>query len=331
MILCPVPGCPDKTGNRSINLKSLYTNCFRCQNPQPHHVKTLFKAVGLVFEADQALDTAELEQMLDGEAKRALTPVQDIKLPAAFEALSESRWSCYWKFCKKMAERKHLGIEDLEEAGAGFAREGDWEPYCIFPVYEGRRTVYYQGRTYLDDGFDSTKKFPSRKDVPYGMHYWVYNLDALSGPDVCVAVIVESILNVLSLRRRLRELGPDFERQIVPVCVFTHRISISQAAKLSRYRRVKEFCILYDSDSTKLALEAAIRLTGKLPKVSVAQMPTGRNLDGSVRKTNDANDDVEAALKAIEERRPPRHLDIDDQILQTIFDRHNKGPRHHLG
>jgi hypothetical protein len=306
VIICPVPGCGDKSGNRSINLKTGRSHCWRCQDNQPKHVASLFRSVGLEYTADLSLDANELQLQMAGTVRSVLTPVQDIKLPEGFTELSKDRKSCYWRFCKRMAERKRLGIEDLEEAGAGFTREGYWEPFCIFPCYEGDRTVYYQGRTYNDEGFETTKKFPSKKVVPFGPSYWVYNLDALKDPAVALVIIVESVLNVLSLRRRLRELG--IEREIIPVCIFTHRISKAQIAKLQRYKHVKDFCILYDSDSSGLASQAGISVGTVLP-VTVAHMPTGVNKDGSVRLTNDANDDVDAALGAVLKRDAPAEKD----------------------
>lgn len=299
-VICPVPGCPDKTGNRHINVRTLYTHCFRCPREQPNHVKTLFRLLGLAFEDQHVLEPAELAELLRGKPQKALTPLQEVPLPEGFELLSENRNSCYWDFCRGMAERKHLEIEDLETACAGFTRDGDWEPFCIFPVIEGPRVVYYQGRRYSDEGEEKTKKFPSKKQVPYGPSYWIYNLDALKPEGIELAIVVESILNTLSLKRRLREL--ELDHCIVPVCVFTHYISRSQVAKMQRYRHVKDWCLLFDSDSTDLAEETAMNLSAVLP-TSVATMPHGKNEDGSVRETNDANDDVDAALQAAHERR----------------------------
>lgn len=297
-ILCPVPGCGDKNGNRFINVKTLFTNCWRCQGKQPNHVRTLFQILGLELDDQHVLAPEELRDLLRGTPEKAITPVQEVKLPDGFEFLTENRKSCYWRFCREMAERKHLDIEDLEEANAGFTRDGEWEPFCIFPVIEGPRVVYFQGRTYNDSGKDKTKKFPSKKDIPYGQSYWVYNLDALADEKIEIIVIVESILNVLSLRKRLRELEIT---HIMPVCVFTHYITRSQVAKLRRYRHVKEWCFLYDSDSTELAEETTGSLSALMP-CSIAAMPTGLNADGSIRATNDANDDVDAALLAINDR-----------------------------
>jgi len=306
VILCPVPGCGDETGNRSINLKTLFTHCFRCSGrdeKQPGHVKTLFKAVGHDFEDEHALEPEEFAALLKAprHQKKALTPVQEVKLPSGFELLSENRKSCYWRFCRDMAERKHLSIEDLEATGAGFTREGIWEPFCIFPVYEGPRTVYYQGRTYYDEGFETTKKFPSKNDVPYGANYWIYGLDDLEDTKIELVVLVESILNRLSLKRRLRELDVT---NIAPLCIFTHELSKPQMLKLYRYKHVKEWCILFDSDSTHGAINTVINSAAAM-NCTYAEMPMGVNPDGSIRKTNDANDDVDAALEAICNRKRP--------------------------
>jgi hypothetical protein len=327
-IICPVPGCGDKTGNRHINLKTLRTHCFRCLEPQPNHVKTLFRLIGHEFSQDHVLDVQELQEVLDGELRPALTPIQDIPLPAGFRRLSENRQSCYWRFCRDMARRKHLDIEDLEEAGAGFVREGLWEPYCVFPVYEGRHLVYYQGRTYTDDGFTLTKRFPSRQDVPYGMSFWIYNLDALANPAVRTVIIVESILNVLSLRRRLRQAGLS---DYAAICTFTHRLSRPQVFKLDRYRHITEICVLFDSDSYGLAVQSAQQLDhlrdNLICRLSVARMPVGVNPDGSPRPTNDANDDVEAAWRAVAERQPFRSDEVAQAKLEAAVGRFTgRGP-----
>ena len=301
-IVCPVPGCQDKSGNRYINVKTLLTHCYRCEGKSPGHVKSLFHLTGVEFAEDTlALEPADLQELLRDRSKPALTPVQNIELPEGFSPLRKNRSSCYWKFCQKMAERKHLTIRDLEDAEAGFTRIGFWEPFCIFPTYEGGRTVYYQGRTYLDDNTDSTKKFPSKKDVPYGARYWIYGLDALADPSIRMVIVVESILNLLSLKKKLRETSqPD----IMPICVFTHFLSRSQVTKMQRYPHIKEWCLLFDSDSTGLAESTALKLNALLP-ASVAKMPPGLEPDGTVRETNDANDDVEAAMKAIDKRHAP--------------------------
>lgn len=335
-IVCPVPGCADKSGNRSINTRTLYTHCWRCHEPQPHHVRSLFRLVGLDYNDDHVLEIDEVERMLAGETKKAITPVQEVPLPAAFEPLSENRKSCYWRFCRDMAERKHLAIEDLEEAKAGFAREGLWEPYCIFPVYEGPRLVYYQGRTYTDDGFKTTKRFPSKKEIPYGMSYWVYNLDAMADSKVRLVLVVESILNVLSLRRALREVGSPYDQEIVPICIFTHRISRPQRFKLGRYKHVREFCILFDSDSSNLAVETAVALNASMLPTMFAEMPHGVNADGTPRLTNDANDDVLAALQAVDARRVPTPQDVLEAKASSLYQNYaskgqGQGAVAHLG
>lgn len=302
MILCPVPGCGDQTGNRSVNLKTQKTHCWRCGRKQPSHIKSLFRLMGIELEDSGILEPDELRAILSEKPNKAMTPIQEVPLPEGFVPLSENRKSCYWRFCQNMAERKHLTIEDFEEAGAGFTREGEWEPFCIFPVREGPRLVYYQGRTYSDEGFDKTKKFPSKKVVPYGASYWVYGLDALRTPSLELVIVVESILNYLSIKKRLRD--EDLLESVMPICVFTHYVTRSQVLKMLRYKHVKEWCLLFDSDSTHLAEETALNL-GSIMPITVASMPHGINADGSPRETNDANDDVNAGMRAVYSRSKP--------------------------
>ena len=106
----------------------------------------------------------------------------------------------------------------------GFTKDfaSKWEPFAIFPGLEYDRIVYYQGRTYYDDPGMSTKRFPNRTEAPLSSKYWIYNIDALNGPGVRMAVVVESILNVLSLQKQFNLEGVT---DMVPVCVFKHLVS----------------------------------------------------------------------------------------------------------
>jgi hypothetical protein len=107
-------------------------------------------------------------------------------------------------------------------------------------------------------------------------------------------VVVESILNVLSLQRRLAELGL---REYVPVCVFKHALSRVQHRKITRSRRLAEFCFLFDFDATSAAWRACGSVDDLL-RVSVAEMPDLGN------PTLDPNDNVDAAIEALQRRRP---------------------------
>lgn len=289
VIVCPQPGCQDSSGNRSINLKNGLTNCWRCNVGGPF----VQWAKRLGYEVDQSAESTvsvdALRQMsfdLDKTAK-AVQFVQEVNLPKGFIRIIDEPESIWSIRIGQMADRKNLTFDDLANAQVGFTREGSWEPFAIFPVWEWDRVVYYQGRTYVDIPGQSTKKFPSKHDVRFGSANWVYNIDNARKTRATTVIVVESILNVLSLQKELSARGLDF---VEPVAVFKHHISSAQARKLLALRDVKEICLLYDADSTLAAKKEAQKFVG-LRKMSVIEMPFKAN--GS---TQDANDNAKLAV-----------------------------------
>jgi len=215
-----------------------------------------------------------------------------------------------------MAARKNLTLEDFERVGAGYTEEGKWEPYCIFPVYYPFRActtepmvTYYQGRAYLEETVPG-KRFPGRHDVEFGMgHQYFWHPD-YNPREAKVIIVVESVLNVLSLVRIFEEKSVD--DPIAPVCVFKSGITTEQCIRLrDECEQAEEFCFLFDHDATRKADEAATRLRhlNTTRTYTVAQMP-----DTCGPKT-DPNDDAEAALQAILKRR--RFRPIKWQRAQT--------------
>lgn len=299
VFVCPEPGCGDRSGNRSVNLKNGRTNCWRC-NKGGDFVKWVrhlgYKVDGNVV---QEVSADVLARTLEkGEAAPLSAPVYAlIRLPEGFTRCSDAPNSVYTRHIATMAQRKHLTLEDFIEAGVGFTRKGAWEPFAIFPVVERGRTVYYQGRTYIDEPGEKTKKFPSRHECPVSSKFWVYNIDAVASPEVKIVVAVESILNCLSLKRKFRELGIV---DTVPVCVFKHALSREQARKLQKYRNIEELVLLFDRDAIKESWEDASD-QNFFKSVSVAEMPFVLG-----QKKLDPNDDVDLALEALASRRPFR-------------------------
>jgi hypothetical protein len=183
VILCPFESCQDKTGNRSVNLHTGATNCWRCGKAYRSFGK-FCQAIG--YEVDDDLvevgtSISETEQMLkDLDGEKVLTPVTaDIKLPRGFTPVKEATGSVYTRLIEQMAVKKNLSLHDFIQAGVGFTREDPrWERYAIFPIVEWGRLVYYQGRLYKpEQGEKTTKQFPSRSKHPLGSKYWVYNID----------------------------------------------------------------------------------------------------------------------------------------------------------
>lgn len=293
------PECGDKSGNRSVNLKTSKTFCWRCNKGKNNkgHFIAWARALGYEFSAEDGFSTTPVDEMLYQEEEKATgVPVlQEVNLPKGFTPIARTPKSIYTKLITDMARRKNLDYTDMVEAGVGYTPDDPyWEAYAIFPVQEYRMTCYYQGRTYIDVPGETSKRFPSRKYVKWGAGYWVYNIDEVRDKKPEIVVVVESILNVLSLRRKLRALGWD---SVVPVCVFKHSISQMQAIKLFRCKGIKEFCLLFDHDAIDKTWQSVSYLGNKLA-VTVAEMPMK---DGN--KKLDPNDDVDAAIDAIEQRK----------------------------
>jgi len=298
IFVCPEPECADKSGNRALNLKTGKTFCWRCGKGKNNkgHFLAWARALGYQF-TDEGNRNVPLEEVLyTPDSNTSIVPaIQEIALPEGFTAIQAKPKSAYARLITKMARRKNLYWDDFLEAEVGYTTDDPlWEPFAIFPVKEYQRVVYYQGRTYVDVPGETTKKFPSRNQVKYGASYWVYNIDAVRALHPPMVVLVESILNVLSLRWKLRELG--WNKEIVPVCVFKHHLSQVQAVKLMRCPGIQEFCLLFDHDAIAKTWQS-IGYIGNRVKLSVAEMPLVAG-----NKKCDPNDDVEAAIQAIEHR-----------------------------
>lgn len=298
VFVCPVPGCGDTSGNRSVNLKTGQTNCWRCGKGGPF-VKWARKLGYEINDEGVAFSLTEAEELLnrfENSRHEVLIPMSSgIRLPKGFTAVKDDPRSVYYKFIEKMAIKKNLEQADMIKAGVGFTRDDPyWEPFAIFPVLEWGRVVYYQGRMYSPKPGESSKKFPSKKIVPLGSRYWVYNIDRVRDTQARVVIVAESILNVLSLEKKIKELGL---KKVVPVAVFKHKLSAPQIGKLLACSSVQEFCLMFDSDATAESWKSAETLINKR-KVTVAAIPV---VDG--RKTNDPNDDVDLAMECFERRK----------------------------
>jgi hypothetical protein len=290
VILCPQPNCNDRKGKCSVNIKKGLVHCWRCNYSA--HAVVFLRQQGIDFEEDALQEIVSLNPL--EELEKELTQeeitaqVVPVELPDGFTPVAQAQDSIYVKLIAQMAQRKHLYLEDFIEAGVGFTRAGNWEPFAIFPVLERGLIVYYQGRTYAPR-FEGkiTKKFPDKKIVPLGAGNWLYGYDQIMRPGVDTVIVVESILNVLSLRWELKFRGIT---NIEPVAVFKHAISKVQLIKLLA-SEAQEVCIMYDGDATASAWNEAKKIGGSR-KTTVAEMPVGV----------DANDDVKLALERFQHR-----------------------------
>jgi len=318
VFICPVVGCGDRSGNRSVNLKTGATNCWRCNVGFKSFVR-MCRTLGYSIDESGSSEpdiTAVEEVMNSVDQPKLVKPViTDCKLPRGFTLLSDAPKSVYAQLIEEMAESKHLSREDFERVRVGFTkRDPKWEPYAIFPVFEWGHVVYFQGRLYNAQPGEATKRFPARSEVPLGSKYWVYNIDA-ARTSAKTVIIVESILNVLSLERKLAEEGVN---GVVPVCVFKHAVSSPQSAKLMSLRNVEEFCFMFDADATAEAWRFAEKASNHR-RVTVAEIPA---VGG--RKTFDPNDDVEIAWGRFIER---RRADVPSETIAKMLESPTQ-PRH---
>jgi len=293
------PECGDTSGNRAVNLRTGLTSCWRCGKGKSGKGNFLAWAKANGYRFTNNLDSTGVpveDFLVEPESIASKVPyVKEIDLPRGFIPLRDEPDSGYAKLIGKMAVRKRLTLKDFIAAGAGFTRDDNlWEPFCIFPVQELRKTVYYQGRTYTDIEGQTTKKFPSRREVPHGASCWLYNYDDFYDRRVPTVIVVESILNVLSLKKKLRQLNV---KDVVPLCVFKHNISTVQATKLFSCKWLKEVCMMFDHDAIAATWNQMNSLASRT-KVTIAEMPF---LDGN--KKLDPNDDVDAAWEAFENRK----------------------------
>lgn len=295
------PECGDKTGNRSLNLTTGVTFCFRCGKGK--HNKGNFlawaRALGYTFASSSDYSSVPVADLfVEKRQLSTATPLIEVELPKGFTYIESAPRSVYTELIEKMAIRKNLIKQDMIDARVGFTMDdGLWEPFAIFPVREYNKNVYYQGRTYIDVPDETTKKFPSRKKCPNGASSWVYGIDELR--QVCikhkpVVIIVESILNVLSLRWKLKELGA--HNDFVPVCVFKHHISKIQMHKLSKCN-ISEMCFLFDFDAIDKTWDF-LKYAPNYVQISIAELEARAD-----NKKFDANDDIEAGIRAIEQRK----------------------------
>jgi hypothetical protein len=315
VIICPVPGCHDASGNRSVNLKSGATNCWRCNKASKSFVK-FCRSLGMQIDETGHVDPdiGEAEKLMEEFDKvvyGTVVPIRSTcKLPKGFTPIRDMPKSVYSQMIGEMAVKKNLTWDDLADAHCGFTRDDfRWEPFAIFPVFEWENVVYYQGRLYHSEPGEKTKKFPSNKETPLGSRYWIYNIDAARKRQAEHIIVVESILNVISLEKKIaKERCPE----VVPVCVFKHNISRAQLAKILSVRTVKELCFMWDADSTSHALECAERMANQ-KHASVAEIPA------VISKTQDANDDVDTAWNCfLKRRRVTRPLDALESLAAEL-------------
>lgn len=300
-VICEQPNCNDQSGNRSFNLKTGKTNCWRCNvggealsylrqlGHEPNMEDVQLYDASTLDEASADLDTYETSR------RSVVAYTNTLTLPRGFTKIEDEPDSGYVRLIERMAKRKNLDLETFIRAGAGFTRTDRlWEPFCIFPVFEWGRLVYYQGRTYTDPKRDpetgkkpSTKKFPSKNEIPLGSRYWIHNIDRLRAPKARVGIVVESMFNAFSLEN---EMQTD---EVVPIAIFKHKISPEQQAKILTAKGIKELVLMFDPDAISASWESCRRLTNVI-KVTVAP---------ALPKGVDPNDDVKAAVKSFEQRK----------------------------
>jgi hypothetical protein len=299
VFVCPVPGCGDQSGHRGVNVSNGLTYCFKCN--RGGHIVPFLRNLGYDVEPLRGIKFCPGVKRDPGSA---VFP-KSVELPQGFTTLADDGpiagrpHSVYFDLIEKMAVRKRLLIRDLIEAKAGYTRvDPRWEAFCIFPVYSYGRVVYFQGRAYDDSDPDQpNKRFPTKQETGLGASFWIYGEDELIlRPDVRRVVVVESILNVLSLRKKFRA---ENITDTAVVSTFSSRVSDWQWPRLLRVPTLEEICLLFDADATDKAWDEAQR--GRVRhlrdvRISIAEMPYAPETKA------DPNDDPDAAYTAWQNR-----------------------------
>lgn len=298
VFICPTEGCPDKSGNRSVNLKTGLTSCFRC-NSGGHFINWV-RRLGYEIEDDGSDGTAvaisELDDAFKEESSRLFLPtVTDLPYPTGFDFLANRMDSKLAGVVEQMAISRNLTMDDMLRADVGWTvRDPVWSGYAIFPIVDYNRVPIYQGRA-LSKATSPSKRFPSREVCKYGARYWVYNIDKVRAIKPNVVIATESILNVLSMENKLAEEGID---DTVPICVFKHKISREQVEKLRRaFAGIKEVCFAFDADATTAAKKQALELSNifnTTTHMSIDPLPDN--------PTRDINDDADHAFEKFLQR-----------------------------
>jgi hypothetical protein len=287
VIVCPEDECGDRTGNRTFNSKIEKTNCWRCG--KAYNIRGFLREHGLPWEEEDESNLNGKSELLAVEQEIKEVAIHQnglycVRFPQSSHPLSPTPQTEQEWLISDMAERKHLTYDDFVAAGVHTTRDPYWEKYAIFPVYEFGNLVIYQGRTYRqEDEGGTTKMFPSKKYHPMGSKYWLYNIDKAHRAKS--VIVVESILNVLSLQKEIAArvaAGATDLHGVVPVAVFRHHISDQQRMKLE-ILEAGDITFMYDDDATADAWKQSETL--RTPSY-VVEMPKGV----------DANDDPKSAL-----------------------------------
>lgn len=302
VFICPNPSCPDQTGNRSVNLKTGLTGCWRCNTgglfiPWARSLGHDVDTTGMDDPSAESLQEL-LDEIRKGENVGRISVLSTwakCDLPSDVRRCEEYQNSWHSRKIEQMMIGKNLDWQAVLDADVHFTREdGRWEPYAIFPVKEWNEIVYFQGRKYdPEPGDKKTKLFPPRATHPMGSKYWVYGIDEIRAKPPKTLIVVESILNVLSLRWELTEQGLD---DVDVVCVFKHNVSPFQIAKICSISGIEEINFMYDADSTASSWANAEKFSNTR-KVSVTE------IDPHMGPTTDANDDARHAVLKFRQRK----------------------------
>ncbi|RKY33157.1 MAG: hypothetical protein DRP74_00460 [Candidatus Omnitrophota bacterium] len=140
--------------------------------------------------------------------------------------------------------------EYIEKYKLGYCTSGWYAGRIIVPVFEGKKLVYYQARTFRGQ---EPKYLNPPKSYIYGKSHFVFNLDRAA--KIGRAIITEGVFDAM-------KVGDE------GICIFGKDISNYQAKKISQ-KKLKKIVIMLDSDAKVESIVLAKKLYSYLDETKL--------------------------------------------------------------
>ncbi len=129
-IICPEPGCGDRSGNRGINVGTLLTNCWRCG--KGGHLGSWAKRLGYELDLEEGgrmvgatIDEVAglLDELSETEHVRPVSGyVPSVELPEGFTYVKDEPDCAYARLIGRMARQEVGALRDFSSLRVGPSR-----------------------------------------------------------------------------------------------------------------------------------------------------------------------------------------------------------------
>lgn len=178
-----------------LHIDKRKAHCFKCgEHKSPVELLMDIENFTTLQEAYRLLNLQEEYEQYDGRVSTGPIEYKELTLPESFTPiLYES--SIMGKLAQKYLKKRRFNIDKLARKGVGYCTAGEYEGYIIFPFYQKSKLVFFQGRTFLNNG--PKMRNPPEEDFGIGKTQILYNADALYIYNK--VYLVESITNAETL------------------------------------------------------------------------------------------------------------------------------------